>query len=241
MKASRADIWILPTATASADLIAAVRPLLSEDELARAARFHVERHAHNYVLSHALVRTVLSRYAPVAPAAWTFTVNEHGRPSVGDARFASLRFNLSHTDGCAAVGVASGRDVGIDVEAMARPRVGADVARRFFAPAEVAALRRVPDPGWHRAFLEIWTLKEAYIKARGVGIGLGLMTFACTRGDGGPPSLVCGPELGDDGSTWHMEQFTPTPAHVGAIAVRRDAGAAVDVRLHRLTPEDLLA
>jgi 4'-phosphopantetheinyl transferase len=229
---ARADIWILPIPhVPSPKVTDACTALLSAEERARAARFRFERDRATFVLSHALTRTVLSRYADVPPADWRFEVNEQGCPFVAaPAASASLRFNLSHTDGCAVVAVARGRDVGIDVEALARP-VDLDVADRFFASAEVAAVREAPAPLQRRVFLEIWTLKEAYIKARGVGLAIGLQGFTCTRADDGAASIAFG-AVRDDPAAWQLLQFHPTPSHVGALAVRRAPGETVAIEVH---------
>jgi 4'-phosphopantetheinyl transferase len=231
----QAHVWFLRTPSArSADLAASLARMLSEEERSRASRFHFDRDATSFILSHALLRTVLSRYAPLGPADWRFRANEHGCPFVADAAQAWLRFNLSHTDGCAAVVVARGADVGIDVESLSRRPVAIDVAERYFAPAEVADVHSASDADRHRVFLEIWTLKEAYIKARGVGLALGLREFTCRRGRNGPPSIAFTPTLDDDAASWQLHQLTPTPQHVGAVAVRRAPGRDVELAVRQL-------
>ncbi len=100
-----------------------------------------ERDRRAFLLTRALVRTTLSRYAAVGPADWTFVANVHGRPEILDrpAGVPDLRFNMSHTDGLIACAVTIGREVGVDVEHIDR-RLTHDVAGRFFAPAEVSDL-----------------------------------------------------------------------------------------------------
>lgn len=239
MNGARADLWILPIDAPPADRVATLLRMLSADERTRAARFVFPGDAAIFVLSHALVRTVLSRYAAVAPAGWSFTANAHGRPEVADPRYAFLRFNLSHTDGCAVVAVTRDRAIGVDVEALGRHPVSLDVADRYFAPPERDDLRRAPPADTHRVFLEIWTLKEAYIKARGVGLSLGLHDFICTRGDTGVARVAFTPRLDDHPEAWHLEQFTPLPAHVGAVAVARTPGERIMLHTHHLTLEEL--
>jgi 4'-phosphopantetheinyl transferase len=231
-----AHVWILPIGAPRPDLLGASRRLLSEDEGARAARFHFERDRVTFVLSHALVRTAISAYADVAPGDWTFRTNEHGCPFVsGPAGHEWLRFNLSHADGCAAVVVARDRDVGIDVEPLGRRAVDLAIAERYFAPAEVDDVMSAPPDRRQQVFLEIWTLKEAYIKARGVGLSLGLHDFTCRRAGGGsPPSIAFAAALSDDSAVWQMGQFTPTPVHVGALAVRREPGHEVAIEIRQL-------
>src|SRR5262249_19525223 len=125
--------------------LAALEELLSPDERERRQRFYFERDRHRFLVTRALVRTVLSRYADVPPMAWNFTTNRYGRPEVaGPTRWPPLRFNVSHTDGLTACLVVLERDVGVDVEPLDRPMVSPSLAERYFAPAEVMQLRRVP-------------------------------------------------------------------------------------------------
>ena len=232
------DVWILPLTGVTPERLLTLRSLLSDDERGRAARFALESDATAYVLSHALLRTVLSRYAAVPPAAWSFVANPHGRPEIAASGPARLRFNLSHTAGCAVVAVARDRDVGVDVEALSRRPVSPGIAARYFAPSEQAAVRDAAPTVRDRVVLEIWTLKEAYIKARGIGLSLGLQQFTCCRGYSRVATLTCEPAI-DDGERWHLEQFAPSPLHVGAVAVARTPAERIAVRLQRVGVADL--
>jgi 4'-phosphopantetheinyl transferase len=210
--------------------------LLSEDERERMARFVFDRDRRAFVITRAHVRTMLSRYAAVAPADWRFIENVHGRPEIFDrpAGAPDLRFNISHTDGLIACAVTIGREVGVDVEHIGR-HLTHDVAGRFFAPAEVTDLRRLPLEDQERVFFDYWTLKEAYIKARGFGLALPLADFAFKLNPPGPPAITFEPSLEDDPSTWQFMQDWPTPQHRLGLAVRRD-GADLPVRLRFVTP-----
>lgn len=215
----------------------AYRALLSPDEHARMARLVFERDRRRFLLTRALVRTMLSRYAPVRPAEWTFIANTHGRPEILDrpAGVPDLRFNLSHTDGLIACAVTIGREVGVDVEHIGR-RVVHDVAGRFFAPSEVTALKALPEAEQHRVFFDYWTLKEAYIKARGFGLALPLADFAFTLDPPRPPAIAFEPTLDDDPTTWQFAQDWPTPVHRLGLAVRR-TGRDLPVRIRRVIPQ----
>ena len=90
-----------------------------------------------------------------------------------------LRFNLSHTDGLVVCLVAVEREIGVDVEHTARAgSVGIEIAERFSSPSEVAELRSLPFADQRSRFFDYWTLKEAYIKARGLGLHLPLDQFS---------------------------------------------------------------
>jgi 4'-phosphopantetheinyl transferase len=225
--------------TANADALArldAYRALLSEDEQARMARFVFDRDRRAFLLTRALVRTMLSRYAPMAPADWQFIANVHGRPEILDRPrgVPDLRFNISHTDGLIACAVTIGREVGVDVEHINR-HLTHDVAGRFFAPDEVTDLRRLSNDAQQRVFFDYWTLKEAYIKARGFGLALPLGDFAFKLDPPHPPQIAFEPTLDDDPATWQFLQDWPTTRHRLALAVRRD-GNDLPVRIREVVP-----
>jgi 4'-phosphopantetheinyl transferase len=235
LDAVHVDLVHPDSADASARLDA-YRALLSTDEIERMSRLIFARDRRRFLLTRALVRTTLSRYASVPPERWTFIANVHGRPEIFDRPrgVPDLRFNLSHTDGLIACAVTIGREVGVDVEHIGR-RLTYDVASRFFAPQEVADLKSLPADQQARVFFDYWTLKEAYIKARGFGLALPLGDFAFTLAPPSPPRITFEPALDDDPSTWQFFQDWPTPHHRLGLAVRRD-GADLPVRLRSVVP-----
>jgi 4'-phosphopantetheinyl transferase len=160
--------------------LAEYRLLLSREELQQQQRFYFERDRHRYLVTRAMVRTVLSKYAQVEPREWTFVVNQYGKPSIAPRHVSAIgiEFNVSHTDGLAIMGVARERAIGVDVENVRTQRAALEIADRFFAPVEVQALRALPVEEQPQRFFEYWTLKEAYIKARGMGLAIALDRFA---------------------------------------------------------------
>jgi 4'-phosphopantetheinyl transferase len=215
----------------------AYRALMSPDEHERMARLVFERDRRRFLLTRALVRTTLSRYAAVPPAEWAFIANVHGRPEILDRApgVPDLRFNLSHTDGLIACAVTIGREVGVDVEHIQR-HMTHDVAGRFFAPREVNDLKALSEDEQQRVFFDYWTLKEAYIKARGFGLALPLADFAFTLAPQAPPQIAFEPALQDDPDTWQFAQDWPTPHHRLALAVRRN-GPDLPVRIRKVVPQ----
>lgn len=221
---------------AALDKLDAYKAWLSHDEHERMARFVFDRDRRAFLMTRALVRTMLSRYASVAPADWRFIANVHGRPEILDRPKGApdLRFNISHTDGLIACAVTIGREVGVDVENIGR-HLQHDVAGRHFAPNEVTDLRKLPEDQQRRVFFDYWTLKEAYIKARGFGLALPLGDFAFKLHPPAPPTITFEPSLDDDPATWQFMQEWPTPQHRLGLAVRRE-GHDLPVRLRFVTP-----
>ena len=226
--------------------------LLDAEERARLARLRFAPDKLRYLFAHALVRTTLSRYAPeTAPARWRFLTNEHGRPEIAAGAGAPpLRFNLSHTAGLVACAVTFGRDVGVDVEHLSPRRFDAaawlEVAAAHFAPREVAGLQAQPAEARRERFFAIWTLKEAYLKARGLGLALPLTRFAFDLDSVAPdtapgtePRVQFDPEMNDDAAAWHFARPQAGPAHALALAARRAPGETLSVRLCRAPPESL--
>ncbi len=195
--------------------------LLSAAETERMERFHFETDRHTYLIAHALVRTALSRYAPVPPTAWEFDIGQYGRPDIRPGQCdAPLRFNLSHTRGLVAVAVSLDRDIGVDVEHV-RPRaLSLDVADRYFAPTEVTALRAQPAGAQRDRFFTYWTLKESYIKARGMGLALPLDQFAFDVDSGADIGIAFDPRLDDDPATWWFHASRVSADHRLAVAAR---------------------
>jgi 4'-phosphopantetheinyl transferase len=167
-----------------------------------------------------LVRTTLSRYADVAPADWQFAAAAHGRPEiVPRPGVPPLRFSLAHTEGLVAVAVTLRSDVGIDVEPRSRRARVRDIAQRFFSPVEAAALEALPPDRQAAAFLDYWTLKEAYVKATGLGLRAPLRRFSFTRTS--PPTIAFDADIADDPSAWQFVRLDLGAEHVAALAVRQ--------------------
>lgn len=206
--------------------------LLSPEERAKADRFAFAHDRDCYVAAHALLRATLSNFFARPPQDWTFVTNAWGKPRV-EASDASARlcFNVSHARGHVAVAVALDREVGVDVERIAPARADEEVARQLFAPAEFKAFQEEPQAGRAEAFFDVWTLKEAYIKAVGLGVALPLQNFAFTRA---PLRISFAPTLDDTPSRWIFHRFRPSPDIAMALAARRGQGAEPLVNLRQV-------
>jgi 4'-phosphopantetheinyl transferase len=204
-------------------LHSAYRELLSAAEKEQEPRFYFARDRRRYLITRALVRTVLSRYVSIRPEEWVFSTNAYGRPDIvnAQARDACLSFNISHTHSLIVLGVTTHRALGVDVENFRAREVSIDIADRYFAPQEVAALAAVPPHQQQYRFFEYWTFKEAYIKARGMGLSLPLDKFSFHYPDDHAVELAIDPELADDAARWQFWQFQPMPEYLVAICAER--------------------
>lgn len=208
------------------------RRFLDASEAERYSHFRVAPPAHLFLGSRILLRTLLSRYWPAQPLDWHFAVNQFGRPRVAEpAEAAGLHFNLSHTTGLVACLIGGREEIGVDTETMRRPMTDlVEIAQRFFAPREVAALGETAESERLERFFEFWTLKESYIKARGIGLSLGLSQFAFTLAED-RPTIAFEPGFGDDPATWDFRQFRVDPHFLIAAGVRRQPGETVRVMI----------
>lgn len=220
-----------------ATLLPRLRALLSDEERQRETRFHFADDRQRYLVTRALVRSVLSRYAGLAPERWRFAANAYGRPEIdaAPADAADLRFNVSHTRGLIAMAVGRGRELGVDVEHLSLREVSQAVAERCFAREEVADLARVEPCRRQDRFFEYWTFKEAYIKARGMGLSLPLEQFSFHYPQPDAVRLAIRPELGDDAQRWSLWQYRPTPDYLLALCAERGHGAAAP-RIRAIVP-----
>ena len=230
LSAAEAHLWSArPAAFTDPARLARLRALLTGGERARIDRYRLARDRRTSLVTRALVRVTLSRYCDVPPARWRFRANDYGRPEIASPT-SPLRFNVSHTGGLVVCLVGLGRELGVDAESPHRDRRWLDLADRFFAPAEARALRGVPAADRPPRFLEYWTLKEAYVKARGRGLTLPLSGFWFD-----PPASPTGirvrftPAVGDDPARWQFTLQRLDTGHLVATAIDRTGVARVRI------------
>jgi 4'-phosphopantetheinyl transferase len=170
------QVWIARESLADdPSVVARISALLSDDERQRQSRFGAPTPRRLDLVARGLQRTVLSRLEPrFAPAEWRFVRGETGRPSLAPPFDSTgLHFNLAHTRGLVVIAAGRVPDVGIDVEALDK-RVRLEIATRYFSESEAAALFALPPEARAARFLRLWTLKEAWLKATGMGVAGGL-------------------------------------------------------------------
>lgn len=177
--------------------------ILDATEQQRARRFIYDKDRQLFVTAHAFLRETLSQYAPIAPADWTFQTNDYGKPAISNPGYENLQFNLSHTQGLVAVAVTQHKTVGVDVEQSTRNVDLPSLSRHVFASSEVDDVLSTDDAAIQRKkFFTYWTLKEAYIKARGKGLSIPLKKFWFQPTNTRQWLLNCDPSLQDQGDQW---------------------------------------
>ncbi|MGD9364358.1 MAG: 4'-phosphopantetheinyl transferase superfamily protein [Desulfobacteraceae bacterium] len=215
-------LWFtFPNTIQDTDLLSEYRNLLAEEECIKHQQFYFHSHRKQYLVSRALMRTTLSQYTDVAPREWRFSTNQYGRPEIEWPIIdLPLRFNLSHTRGLIVFAVALQHSIGVDLEATKCREVDVAMMARFFTPSEIRALHALP-PSLHLdRFFEIWTLKEAYIKARGVGLSIPLDKFSFQIEDDQPLRVSFDSQFNDLSHNWSFWILQPTMQHKAALALQ---------------------
>jgi 4'-phosphopantetheinyl transferase len=202
---------------ATPDEIAALQRLLSSDERQRADRFRIDRGRERFVVARGRLRRILGRLTGVPPAGVRFTTTPAGKPGLeGGGR---LRFNLAHSDELMLCAVTLDHEVGVDVERVRDNLDHLEIARRFFAAAEVRSLEALPAASRLDAFFACWTRKESVVKATGEGLGRALDSFVVSVDPARAILLSSDSPLGRP-EDWTLLAVPVPPGYQAAAAVR---------------------
>lgn len=194
--------------------------VLSPDERSRAARFHFVRDRRRFTVARGALRQVLSRYTGLPAHDLHFCYNAYGKPALTPAcGGATVRFNLSHADALALIAVTAEHDIGVDIEQIRTEISYEQIARQFFSPQEVIALRSLPNEVRPQGFFNCWTRKEAYIKAQGVGLSLPMHSFDVSLAPGQAAALLHTCDDPAEAARWTLTALDPGAGYVGAVAV----------------------
>ncbi|WP_111977975.1 4'-phosphopantetheinyl transferase family protein [Algibacillus agarilyticus] len=179
--ANTIEIWQASTEQFDfAHLKASEGHLLNAAEQKKLSEFKFEADQLRYLVTRLFIRKILSHYfSGISPEYWHFKTNAFGKPSIANQKMPFLLpFNLSHTRQQIVCAVSSGVDVGIDIEHVDALREYSDIAARFFSSPESDYIQSLDTEHQRHAFYQIWTLKEAFIKAEGKGLSLPLDQFS---------------------------------------------------------------
>ena len=229
-------IWTMEIRTPSADTLARWHAVLSPAETARTERYRFDTDRNAYIAAHALTRGLLQAIGGRPAASWQFQETESGKPEIMcPAEEPTLQFSLSHTRQLVACAATQGFALGIDAEALDRPEVGTSVVEAVLSPSEIALLNAAPARLRHRTFLQLWTLREAYVKATGKGIhfpredfsfALDPLDISFAGGDG-------------DASEWQFFAWNAS-LHMLSLAIRCNQRHRVTLRKRTLVHDELL-
>lgn len=227
------DVWRASLGV-SAEEEAALGRFLSEDERERARQIQVVEKRREFIVARGILRDILGRYLRQDPSTLKIGRGSKGKPFLlrGEAT-PDLRFNLSHSRELSLYAVSLAHNVGIDVEQVRSEWAGDDVARRFFSEKEIQSLSRLPVERRLAGFFRCWTSKEAFVKARGDGLGYPLDTFEVEVTPDAPAALISARGHPDEPSRWILQALDVGVGHASVCAVE---GVPSEWRLWVWTP-----
>lgn len=202
----------------------AVHGWLSQDERARASRYHRESDRDRFVLARGILRDLLSRYTGTLPQLVRLAATENGKPLLSERSAGDLNFNLAHSEDLAVYAFARGRRLGVDIEAVRDIPELEQIGSEYFTSKERAWCGAHDTPGRTTAFFACWARKEAVVKAIGSGLVLPLQSFDTSIPEGEPgvwAEFRSG--AGASGQWWVMNLAAPA-GYTGALAIERGSG-----------------
>ena len=217
---SPVEVWHETTAAWQTDPDRSRRGLawLTESERVRYLRFVHDDDRWMFLVGRVMARALVGRALGCAPTAWRWREGPHGRPEI-DEPGVTWRFNVAHSAGLVACALADGHDIGVDVEDLERRGISPGFARRYLSPGEVADVDAQPEGVRQDRLLTYWTLKEAYLKARGLGVSVPLSDIEFTLEASGP-RIGFLRTLAGTSTDWHFHLTRPTPRHLMAVALQ---------------------
>lgn len=219
------DLWFCrPDVVSQAGLEGRCLEILGDEEREQYEQLKLQDHRREYLVSHAFLRVLLSLYGDQEPPAWRFHRNAYGKPELANpGPLADLRFNLSHTGGLTLCAVTAEHELGVDVEYHANSQGLLEVADHYFSEQEITDLQTLPAAVQEQTFFRYWTLKEAYIKARGEGLSIPLDSFSFRlqqdeRVVFEPPAQEADAGA-SEGDCWSFRWWCPDEHYTAALAL----------------------
>ena len=193
---------------------------LSHDELARSQKFRFKRDRDRFVVCRGALREILAPYLDLFPKEIEFGYNPQGKPFLtGGGEAAGVKFNVSHSEGYALVGVTLAGEIGVDIEHVRHDIEYKEIAHRFFSHNETELLMELPLQEQSRAFFACWTRKEAYVKARGGGLSIPLDRFEVSLTPEQGPVRFSSYDDENESSRWSLRSLVPWPDCIAALCV----------------------
>jgi 4'-phosphopantetheinyl transferase len=217
-------LWVVPVDQALAGGDELLASWLTDDERAAVGRYHFERHRREHLVSRAVLRAALARYTGADPRSFRFTAGPYGKPELPGCQ---LAFNVANTESLVVCAVAPVAALGVDVEP-ATPREEVHIlSATAFSPAEAESVRTAADPG--AAFLTLWTLKEAYVKAQGSGLSFPTRRFTVVP-SGDEASITFDAAVEEDPRAWRLHPVSTVAGYHIAVAARHPRPLTLGVR-----------
>ena len=217
---SEIHVWAA-TLAVPADKLASLAATLTPDETERAHKFKFERHRNRFIAGRGALRGILGPYLRANPADLRFIFSANGKPALAETfAGAGIHFNLAHTEDLALVAVTRVGRIGVDVEGVRPVKDVDDLVARFFSERENEAFQKVSDDQKPAAFFNLWTRKEALLKATGEGITRSLSLVEVSFLPGDPARLLAIDGDAAPAAQWSLRELSPAAGFTGALAIQ---------------------
>lgn len=214
------------------DLIDSTQTWLSSNDKKRHDRYHFQEHKQQLLLGRYFVRSVLSRYEMVAEQDWQFVHNDYGKPFIDPQQQSSLSaplyFNLSHSKGQMVLALSRHEMLGVDIEWGVKQRRVERIAERYFSSTEISDFGSLGEVQLQQRFYDLWSLKEAYIKACGLGLAIPLDQFSYRFADSNKIEISFIEDRRDTAENWQIWQLTGVPDFHLALALKSASGRVIE-------------
>ncbi len=230
--------WLRPEGVRDPQTIQDCERILCADESVRYRRFLREIDRHRFLVAHALKRRLLGAILERPPERLTFEIDRLGKPFLSGNLPSGFSFNLSHTTGLVACAVASTETVGIDVEDCSRA-IDIEVGRTVYSETEMNALRALNERERPNRFFQLWTHKEAYSKARGLGFQLPMKQCEFHFSADQPVRAIFGEDVRDTPDRWRFASRLIEPSHRCTLAIPATDDNSRRIEFQEFTESDL--
>jgi 4'-phosphopantetheinyl transferase len=212
-------IWAAPL-NQSAEPISSLELTLSPGERERAKKFHFERDQNRFITGRAILRALLGSYLGMAAEKLDFVYGPNGKPALANLSGPNpLHFNLAHAGDLMVVALTRACAVGVDVEPV-RPLGDVEsIAARFFSDNEATKLKQLPRDQQPEAFFNLWTRKEAWLKATGDGLSDEMIRqIEVSFLPGETPRVIAVAGNPQTAPSWTLKEFIPATGFIMALA-----------------------
>ena len=212
----RANLDVSPTQVDS------MIELLSADEIHRADRFRFPKHRRRFIVTRSILRKLLGNYLNINPTEVKFDYSDRGKPKLSNLCIGhTLQFNISHSHEYALLGFTTHNLIGVDLEYLREMPDAVKIARRFFSAREYDLIKNLVPEQQSQAFLQLWTTKEAYLKAIGTGLSGSLTDVELDfRQDDNTVFLMALDRERSSVNSWSIHSCIPTSDYVGTVAIK---------------------
>lgn len=191
------------------------KSILSDDELLKAGRYKFENLRMNYIISRSMLRIILSGYLQISPSEIHFNYTNKGKPFLSET---NLKFNLSHSNDYTVYAFNRKEEIGVDLEFLREVPDAGRISKNYFSAEEIKELNEVDKENLYRAFLNCWTRKEAFIKAKGDGLSFPLENFSVSLKPETTPELLW--VKNEDKNNWSLYDLNIDDDYVSCLAVQ---------------------